>query len=134
MTADGENPAQLARSGGGVNDILPVWAYDGQLIYFTQVGSTESLPTQLVSYQPETGVLTLLPAQLVSYQSETGVLTLLQKTIFLRDASPSRDDHWLVAEGTDGKNIDIYLVDKFNNQTLRLTTNTAVDFDPDWKP
>ncbi|MDX9993486.1 MAG: protein kinase [Anaerolineales bacterium] len=120
MNADGQNLVQFLRSGPNVNDTMPAWAYNGQLIYFTQLANLDA-----------SGNLT---AQLVSYNLETEELTTLPEFRLVRDARPSPDGRWLVAEGTDGSNIDIYLIDTLSNQIQPLTSNPAVDFDPDWQP
>ncbi len=117
MSIDGENPAQILRSGGGNNDTQPAWARDGMSIYLTQSGTGPNDPARLMQYRLGEESATRLPV-----------------FISLRDASPSPDGQWLISEGTDGKNIDIYLFDTINNQTQILTNDPKDDFDPDWQP
>ena len=117
MSVDGENPTQILRSGGGNNDTQPAWARDGMSIYLTQSGTG---PTD--------------PARLMQYQLGEESATRLPVFISLRDASPSPDGQWLISEGTDGKNIDIYLFNTITNQTQILTNDPKDDFDPDWQP
>jgi eukaryotic-like serine/threonine-protein kinase len=119
MSANGENPAQFFRERGGANDIHPTWAFDNLSVFFTQFrGSmTETLP-MLGRYDLEQGTF--------EFFSITGTL--------LREASPSPDGLWLAAEGTDGANIDIYLLNTLTRELTRLTTDPRIDFDPDWRP
>jgi Tol biopolymer transport system component len=117
MSVDGENPTQILRSGGGNNDTQPAWARDGMSIYLTQSGTGPNDPARLMQYQLGEESATRLPV-----------------FISLRDASPSPDGQWLISEGTDGKNIDIYLFNTITNQTQILTNDPKDDFDPDWQP
>jgi eukaryotic-like serine/threonine-protein kinase len=113
-----QEPAQLFRSGGEVNDIHPVWAFDNPSIFFTQFrGDLTSLPL-LARYDLE--------------QEEVEILTTT--AMALREASPSPDGLWLVAEGSEGTNIDIYLLNILTREITRLSTDPGIDFAPDWRP
>lgn len=118
VSANGEGAAPLFRSGGGFNDTQPAWAFDNLSIFFTQFrGGLASLPF------------------LARYDLERGEVENLTTTAPpLRKASPSPDGLWLVAEGSDGSNIDIYLLNILTGEITRLTTDPGIDFDPDWRP
>jgi eukaryotic-like serine/threonine-protein kinase len=118
VSANGEGAVPLFRSGGGFNDTQPAWAFDNLSIFFTQFrGGLASLPF-LARYDLERG--------------EVETLTTAEPS--LRKASPSPDGLWLVAEGSDGSNIDIYLLNILTREITRLTTDPGIDFDPDWQP
>ncbi len=120
MSIDGESHQQFFHDGGGVNDTQPAWAFDdNRSVLFTQFrGNLDTLP-YLGLYQIESGV--------------TEVLNEPSKQP-LRDASPSPDGQFVLAEGNDGNNIDIYLLNLQTREITRLTNHPAIDFDADWRP
>lgn len=117
MAVDGSNPTQVLRSGARLSDIQPAWAPDGLAFYFSQ--SSGDSPTLLMRFN----------------LGETNALRV-GRSIRAQDARVSPDGRWLVFEGTDGSNIDIYLLDLSNpeSQPQRLTDHNGIDFDPDWQP
>ena len=118
MNPDGSNPIQLVRSGENISDFQPTWSPDGASIYFSQTGIDQTTPARL---------MWLVIGQEIAQQ-----LTVAHP---LRDVSLSPDGQWLVAEGTNGDNIDIYRLSLTDNGNITLlTTDPAVDFDPQWKP
>ncbi|NTV37415.1 MAG: hypothetical protein HGA53_10725, partial [Anaerolineaceae bacterium] len=53
----------------------------------------------------------------------------------IRDASISPDGKWLVYESwPDGNNHDIYVMDIEGGNRVRLTKDTAFEFNPVWRP
>jgi serine/threonine protein kinase len=119
MSPDGSNAGQLLRSGGNIYDIQPAWSKDGLSIYFNQTDADQSASA---------------PSRLMHFMLGQETATRLLTAPPMRDAIPSPDGVWLVTEGTDGINIDIYLFDPINNLIQALTSNVAEDFDPDWQP
>lgn len=117
MSSDGNNPAQILRSGANTNDFQPAWSPDGLLIYFNQAVSDQNAPTRLLRF---------------TLGEETA--STMQTAYPVRDVSSSPDGKWLVAEGTDGINIDVYLLDLLGNKETRLTIDPGTDFDPHWQP
>jgi eukaryotic-like serine/threonine-protein kinase len=119
MSADGENHQQLFHAGGGVSDIHPAWAFDNRSILFTQFRSNLDTLPYLGFYNLETAGTEIFyePSKLP-----------------LRDAVPSPDGLFVLAEGNDGNNIDIYLLNLQTRETTRLTTDPGIDFDADWRP
>jgi len=116
MSVNGENPIQILRS-GEANDTQPTWAHDGLSIYFAQSGKGQNDPARLMQYT-------------LGQETVTNLLT----SIPLPEVSLSPDGNWLIAEGADGKNIDIYLFDLISKQLSPLTNDPAKDFDPHWQP
>lgn len=119
MSIDGESQQQFFHDGGGVNDTQPAWAFDNRSVLFTQFrGSLDTLP------------------YLGLYNLESTVTEILNKPSKqpLRDAIPSPDGQFVLAEGNDGNNIDVYLLNLQTSEITRLTNHAAIDFDADWRP
>lgn len=117
MSADGQNPVRILLSGGGRNDTHPIWAGTGSLVYFTQTDRGTNAPPRLMQFE---------------IGQELAVN--LNAPIPLRDPSLSVDGQLLVAEGTDGENIDIYSFDPITKTLQALTNDPEDDFEPDWQP
>lgn len=117
MAPDGSEPQQVLRSGANLNDMQPSWSRDGAFIYFNQTDADISAPPRLMKLDLASGAVSRLITPQV-----------------LRDANASPDGTWLVAEGTDGANLDIYLFDPQANTILALTNDATFDFDPHWRP
>jgi eukaryotic-like serine/threonine-protein kinase len=116
MDTDGKSPAQLARSGANADDFQPAWMPDSLAIYFSQAAEQNA------------------PARLMRLVLGEETAAHLPTAYPIRDVSISPDGNWLAAEGTDGANIDIYLLDLLGNIALRLTNDPGTDFDPHWQP
>lgn len=116
MSSDGSNPTQILRSGGNINDSQPTWSPDGSSIYFSQTRSSTS------------------PARLMRLIPGEEMASFLQTTFPISKVRVSPDGNWLAAEGTDGTNIDIYLLDQLGSIAQRLTSDPGTDFDPHWQP
>lgn len=116
MSSDGSNPAQILRSGGSANDFQPAWSPDGLAIYFSQTRSSTA------------------PARLMRLVLDEETASFLQTEFPVNKVRFSSDGRWLVVEGTDGTNIDIFLLDLLGNTEQRLTADPATDFDPHWQP
>ncbi len=116
--ADGKGPEQYVRTGGGYWEFGPVFSRDGTLIYFSQSNKDGTSPAWLMRWVPNG---TALPERMP-----------VDPPIVHISLSP--DGLWMAYEGADGLNQDIYLLNLTTNAVSRLTTSSAVDFDPVWRP
>lgn len=117
IDVNGNEAEQFLRSGTNLNDFQPSWSPDGLSIYFNQTtGSDDAAVTRLMRF-----ILADKSVKRVALPP-------------LQDVSLSPDGNWLVCEGTDGNNLDIYKYDVSTQIALPLTTDPQIDFDPDWQP
>jgi dipeptidyl aminopeptidase/acylaminoacyl peptidase len=108
-----------------VNDTVPDWSPNGEVIYFNQA-SYNSIAARMVGirYDPTNKAI------------EFQIPTTLDKNLGpVNGVSVSPDDRLLLFESwPDGKNHDIYTMTISGTNITRLTTDTKLDFDPDWRP
>ncbi len=119
MNPDGSEQTLFTRSADAINT-HPVWASDGQVIFFTQV-------------EPGGGVPGLAAG---SYNDNlyTEFRFNLGPTP-AHEARYSPDGLWLVFEGwPEGSNHDIFMISASGAGRVRLTTWEKEDFDPAWRP
>jgi Tol biopolymer transport system component len=119
MSDAGRGAAQLVRSGSDYWDYLPAWSPDGATILFTQSGGKQALGW-LMSIRYD--------------ERESRDASYLQNGLFAADAGFSPDGLRLAFESSDGVNYDIYGMGVDGKGRARLTTDPAMDFDPDWRP
>lgn len=122
MSSSGENQQQIIRSGVQFSDYLPAFSTDGQLILFNQrCANTFCLPY-------------LLSASSTDRSSTQG--SALNYTVLpIEDVDYSPDGFWLAFEGQEsGENVDIFIMTVTGANRVRLTSDPALDFDPDWRP
>lgn len=117
MSADGNNKQQLLRTGGASCEYLPTWSADGESLFFSQTNNSLTAPSALGQYIFQTQTVNLLP---------------IPRPVV--DASLSPDGQWVAYETTDTINQDIYFFNLTDNLPQRLTSSTAIDFDPVWRP
>jgi TolB protein len=117
MAADGSKQKQQVRTGGTFSDYLPAWSPDGASLLFS-----------------ETNVDLTAPASLHRYRFESNQSDLLPVSLPAADAHFSPDGNWIVYEGAESSNQDIYIWNMHEGKPQRLTTSNKVDFDAVWRP
>ncbi len=123
-TDTGQSEVQFTRS-GDLNDIWPVWSPDGQLIYFTQTAKERGVPWLMLQRYENRGMSEAIRIPEVAAPQLGPAVEI----------SVSADGFWLTYEGwPDGSNHDIYRMSITGASVQRLTTDPALDFQPDWRP
>lgn len=124
MTDSGMLAEQFTLS-GDVNDQTPVWAPDGQIIYYSQVRDN-LVNTWLTALRYEDRKQYKefrIPAE------NAGAYGPMYKP------SISQDGYYIVFESwPDGNNHDIYRMAVNGSDIVRLTTDPGTDFSPAWRP
>jgi serine/threonine protein kinase/Tol biopolymer transport system component len=122
MNADGTEQKQIVRSGVAFSDYLPTWSPDGQLILFNQRCATTFCFPYLMSISA------------VDRSVEQG--SFLQFNIIsAEDVEYSPDGFHLLYEGeANDENNDIYYMTVTGANSIRITTDEGLDFDPAWRP
>ncbi|PWH15095.1 MAG: hypothetical protein DDG60_06585 [Anaerolineae bacterium] len=115
---DGSEKALLVYTVPTVSDYLPAWSPDGTFILFSQANQELTSPS----------ILMRLNIGLEQPQRLSGPGTPVV------DVSFSPDGIWIAYESTDGATQDIYLYNLLTGEKTRLTTTSAVEFDPAWRP
>ncbi|MBT3337433.1 MAG: protein kinase [Anaerolineae bacterium] len=120
MTDTGQSPERITVSGYIYWDLLPVWTTDGTAILYTQRAADNGVRfwQMRIAYENRGNV---------GEDVELGALPVL-------DADYSNDGLWILFEGTDGNNRDIFVVMADGESRTRLTTDPADDYDPVWRP
>ena len=120
MSATGENPLQIIRSGSELSDYLPTWSPDGNTILFNQ---------RHLNARPY--VMSVPADDRTDEQGDSFPINIVQ----IEDLDYSPDGMWLLYEGQDnGENKDILYIPINGNQKIRLTSDDRFDFDPAWRP
>jgi serine/threonine protein kinase len=122
MKADGTEQKQIVRSGVSFSDYLPTWSPDGKLILFNQRCVTKFCFPYLMSVSAD------------DRSVEQG--SFLQLNVpSIEDVEFSPDGFRLLYEGEeDGDNNDIFYMTVTGANSIRLTTDPGLDFDPTWRP
>jgi Tol biopolymer transport system component len=122
MNADGTEQKQIVRSGVAFSDYLPTWSPDGQLILFNQRCTTSFCFPYLMSISA------------VDRSVEQG--SFLQFNIIsIEDVEYSPDGFYLLYEGeSSDENNDIYYMTVTGANSIRITADEGLDFDPAWRP
>ncbi len=121
MNDAGEGKVQVARSGQSYSDFLPLWAPDNETILFSQRAAG-------VTSRPW-----LMSIRYADIAAKDPTRLNLPRPIEDVDISP--DGIWIVFESVDSNgNRDIYLMTLSGGNRTRLTTASAIDFDPAWRP
>ena len=118
MTDTGQSQQQLARSGSIFLDSLPVWSPNGQSLLFNQRRPLGYSWLMTIRYEQRDSTGTKVDA---------GQLPIA-------DVHYSPDGFWLVFEGADGDDQEIFIMPAGGGDRQRLTTDPGVDFDPAWRP
>jgi Tol biopolymer transport system component len=122
MNADGTEQKQIVRSGVAFSDYLPTWSPDGELILFTQRCATKFCLPYLMSISAK------------DRSKEQGSF-LDFNVISISDVEYSPDGFHLVYEGEDkAENKDVYYMTAAGANSVRITTEDGLDFDPTWRP
>lgn len=121
MSDSGEDAMQLVRRGQQFWDYLPAWSADGKVILFSERGVNSPAPPWQMSIFYE--------------QRETDQATRLSFGVLaFENVHFSPDGFWLVGEGREDNNTDIYYMTVAGASRVRLTSDPAADFDPAWRP
>ena len=122
MNADGTESAQIIRSGQAYNDYSPVWSPRDDIIIFNQRCAKTYCNPYLLSTSP------------TERSNEQG-LKLQLNVVFIEDIDFSPDGFYLAYEGVgDSNNFDIFFMTLSGGDKVRLTTDSANDFQPTWRP
>jgi len=122
MNADGTGQKQIIRSGVAFSDYLPTWSPDGQLILFNQRCATKFCFPYLMS------------TSAFDRSVEQGAILQLN-VISIEDVEYSPDGFRLLYEGEEeSENKDIFYMTVTGANSIRITTDKGLDFDPTWRP
>ena len=121
MTNTGQSPEQITRSGEAYWDTHPVWSPDGTVILYNQ------------SFKVNPANKFWLMSILYENRGSEGIKTDV-KPLPILDIDYSTDGFWLVFEGEEDKNRDIYIMTAAGASRTRITADPANDFDPVWRP
>jgi serine/threonine protein kinase len=119
MDPDGSNQVQFSLSAGF--DSHPDWSPDGKWILFTQKETPAGVPRVVLA--PYGG-----PEQ--DYKEDV----LGQDRVPMRDARYSPDGYWIAVEAWPKIGHMIYIMSSSGAGRENFTTNSRIDFDPDWRP
>ena len=120
MTDTGQSAEQVTQSGYNVWDTHPVWASDGNTILYNQNGLTNLNRVWLLSI-------------LLENRPGLGVDAELNEPL-VRDIDLSGDGFWMLYEGLDEYNYDIFMSTLAGASRTRLTRDPDNDYDPVWRP
>ncbi len=120
MSDTGLLQEQLVRSGYAFWDIHPIWSPDGTAILYSQHLSDNPSKVWLMSI-------------LYANRGEAGIDADVEPNP-IKDVDYSGDGFWLVFEGRQDENSDIYLMSIAGASTTPLTTDPDYDYDPVWRP
>lgn len=122
MKADGTEPAQIVRSGVAYNDYYPAWSPKGDLILFNQSCATRYCNAYLMS------------TSATDRTNEQGLRVILNIAL-IENVDYSPDGFYLAYEGVgESGNLDIFYMTVSGGDRVRLTTDAAQDFHPEWRP
>ena len=124
MSDKGQTQFQFSPN-GAVNDLWPTWSSNGDLILYSKMQSSPTIPW-LVG---------------MSYEDRNTAAEYRIPQLGINDPGPvaranlSYDNKWIAFESwPDGKNHDIYRMDLDGQNQLRMTTDPGYDTDPIWRP
>ena len=122
MSATGENPTQLVRSGQEYWDFAPTWSPNGEYIIFSQQqANTRSLPW-------------LMQIRFEDRDTQTAS-RFVSDMAGIQNIHYSPDGFWIAYEGGEGLDKkDIYYMTASGGTRTQLTSDSANDFDPAWRP
>jgi serine/threonine protein kinase len=121
MTDLGESPEQVTQSGYNVWDTYPVWSADGTSILYNQNGLTNLNRVWLMSIALEN-------------RPGLGINAELEHRPLVRDIALSGDGFWMLYEGLEEYNYDIFISTLAGASRTRLTRDPDADYDPVWRP
>ncbi|NOH04516.1 MAG: serine/threonine-protein kinase [Chloroflexi bacterium] len=122
MNADGSDARQIIRSGVAYNDYFPAWSPKSDLILFNQNCATRYCNAYLMS------------TSATDRSSEQGLRVILNIAL-IENVDYSPDGFYLAYEGVgEAGNLDIFFMTVSGGDRVRLTTDPAQDFHPDWRP
>ncbi len=121
MTDLGESPEQVTQSGYQVWDTHPAWTPDGTILLYNQNGLTNLNRVWLMSIALEK-------------RPGMGVNAELEHRPLVRDIDLSGDGFWILYEGLEEYNYDIFMSTLAGASRTRLTRDPDTDYDPVWRP
>lgn len=124
MSEDGSLQSQFSVS-GSINNFVPSWSIDGNVIYFSQSTNDAGIPA-LVGMRYEDRKT---PRE---FRIPAGTTNDIGPVV---GAVMSPDGFWLAYEGwPNGKNHDIFIMTANGANITRLTTDPGMEFGPTWRP
>lgn len=122
MNADGTEAQQIIRSGVAYNDYAPAWSPKGDIILFNQSCATRYCNPYLMS------------TSATDRTNEQGSRAQLNVAL-IKNVDYSPDGFYIAYEGVgEAGNFDIFFMTVSGGDRVRLTTDSAQDFHPVWRP
>lgn len=120
MSDTGQSPEQITRSGYTFWDLQPVWSLDGRMIFYTQRRTDNGARSWLMN---------------ILYENRPGEGINLDLDILpVIDIDFSDDSFWMLYEGVEEGNHDVFMSTLAGASRTRLTSDPANDYDPVWRP
>jgi len=121
MTDLGTVQKQIVRSGQEFHNLMPVWTRDNETVVFCQ---------RRVEGISRPWLMSILYAD-----REEGLASQYwQRDLPITDIEFSPDGLWIISEGQENGNYDIFLMPAGGGERIRLTRDPMIDMDPAWRP
>ncbi len=121
MTDLGTVQQQIVRSGTDFHDLMPAWTRDSETVVFSQrrVEGVSRPWLRAIPYADR----------------EAGLSSpYWQRDLPITDIEFSPDGLWIISEGQEDGNYDIFLMPAGGGDRIRLTRDPMIDMDPTWRP
>ncbi|MEW5829024.1 MAG: protein kinase [Chloroflexota bacterium] len=121
MTDLGTAQQQIVRSGVAYHNIMPAWTRDSEVVVFSQ-RKVEGVSRPWLMAIPYA-------------DREEGLAgTYWERDMPITDIEFSPDGLWIILEGQEDGNYDIFLMPAGGGDRIRLTRDPMIDMDPAWRP
>jgi serine/threonine protein kinase len=121
MTDLGTVQQQIVRSGTDYHDIMPAWTRDSETVVFSQ---------RRVEGISRPWLMSILYAN----REEGHASPYWDRDLPITDIEFSPDGLWIIFEGQEDGNYDIFLMPAGGGERIRLTLDPMIDMDPTWRP